>query len=79
MLQFLFEALMTTLSGGLIGIVLGYIAAKWLIGLMDMEMSPSAFAVLSGLIISVGIGVIFGIYPAMKAARLDPIKALSYE
>jgi len=79
LLQFLFEALMTTLSGGLIGIALGYIAAVWLVGMMDMEMSPSAFAISAGLIISTGIGVIFGIYPAMKAARLDPIKALSYE
>jgi putative ABC transport system permease protein len=44
-----------------------------------MEISPSAFAILAGLFISVGTGVIFGIYPAMKAARMDPIKALSYE
>ncbi len=79
LLQFLFEALMTTLTGGLIGIVLGYIAANSLVGLMDIDMSPSGFAIIAGVSISTGIGVIFGIYPAMKAARLDPIKALSYE
>ncbi len=79
LLQFLFEALMTTLSGGLIGIVLGFLIAKSLVGLIDMEISPSAFAIMAGLLISTGTGVIFGIFPAMKAARLDPIKALSYE
>jgi putative ABC transport system permease protein len=79
LLQFLFEALMTTFSGGAVGIVLGFLIAKTLVGLIDMEIAPSAFAILAGLFISTGTGVIFGIYPAMKAARLDPIKALSYE
>jgi putative ABC transport system permease protein len=77
--QFLFEALMTTLTGGIIGILLGYLAAKSLVGMIDVQMSPSAFAIFAGLGISTGIGIIFGIYPAMKAAKLDPIKALSYE
>lgn len=79
MLQFLFEALITTLTGGVIGIVLGYLIAKSLVGMLDMQITPSSFAIFSGLIISVGIGIVFGLYPAMKAARLDPIKALSYE
>jgi putative ABC transport system permease protein len=79
LLQFLFEALMTTLSGGLIGIIAGFLVAKSLVGMIDVDISPSALAITMGLSISIGIGVIFGIYPAMKAARLDPIKALSYE
>ena len=79
MLQFLFEALVTTLFGGLIGIVLGYFIAESLVGMLDMQISPSTFAMVAGLSISTGIGIIFGLYPAMKAARLDPIKALSYE
>ncbi len=79
MLQFLFEALITTLTGGVVGIVLGYVIAKSLVGMLDMQITPSSFAIFSGLIISVGIGIVFGLYPAMKAARLDPIKALSYE
>lgn len=79
MLQFLFEALVTTLFGGLIGIVLGYFIAEALVGMLDMQISPSTFAMVAGLSISTGIGIIFGLYPAMKAARLDPIKALSYE
>lgn len=79
LVQFLFEALMTTFSGGVVGIVLGFLIARFLVGLIDMEISPSTFAIVAGLFISVGTGVIFGIYPAMKAARMDPIKALSYE
>lgn len=79
LLQFLFEALMTTFSGGLVGIVLGFLIARSLVGLIDMEISPSVFAILAGLFISTGTGVIFGIFPAMKAAKLNPIKALSYE
>ncbi len=77
--QFLFEALLTTFSGGLVGIVAGFLIAQALVGLIGWEISPSAFAIVAGLSISVGTGVVFGIYPAMKAARLDPIKALSYE
>jgi len=79
LLQFLYESLMLTLSGGIVGIILGFIIAKILVGMINMTVSPSALAILSGLSISTGIGLIFGIYPAMKAARLDPIKALSYE
>lgn len=78
-LQFLFESIILTMTGGLIGIVLGYIAATYLVSLMGMEMTPSMLAIFSGLSISTGTGLIFGIYPAIKASRLDPIKALSYE
>ncbi len=79
LIQFLFEALLTTMTGGFIGIVLGFIIAKSLVGMIEMEISPSTVAIIAGLSISTGTGLIFGIYPAMKAARLDPIKALSYE
>lgn len=79
LLQFLYESLLLTLGGGIIGIVLGFIIAKSLVGMIDMEISPSALAIFSGLFISTGTGLIFGIYPAMKASRLDPVKALSYE
>ncbi len=80
LVQFLFEALLTTICGGLVGILIGYLTAYGLLWwLLDMDISPSAFAILAGVSVSTGIGVLFGIYPAMKAARLDPIKALSYE
>jgi len=79
LLQFLFESLALTSSGGLVGMVIGYMIAKFLVGLIGMEISPSALAIIAGLSISMGTGLIFGIYPAMKAAKLDPIKALSFE
>jgi putative ABC transport system permease protein len=79
LLQFLFESLTLTIVGGLIGMVSGFLIAKAVVGLMDMQISPSALAIVAGLSISMGTGLIFGIYPAMKAAKLDPIKALSYE
>ncbi len=75
----MFEALITTLSGGLVGIIAGFLTAKSLMGMIDFKIEPSTLAICMGLSISVGIGLIFGIYPAMKASKLDPIKALSYE
>ncbi len=79
LIQFVFESVLLTLSGGLIGIVFGFFIARALVGLMDMQISPSLLAIVAGLSISTGVGLFFGIYPAMKAARLDPVKALSYE
>jgi len=79
LLQFLFESIMLTLSGGALGVGLGFVIAKILAGQADVDIDPSALAISAGLIVSTGIGLIFGIYPAMKAARLDPIKALGYE
>ncbi len=79
LVQFVFESTMVTLAGGVIGIVFGFLIARWLVALIDMNISPSALAIIAGLSISIGIGLIFGIYPAMRAARLDPVKALSYE
>ncbi|HUV31341.1 MAG TPA: ABC transporter permease [Acidobacteriota bacterium] len=79
LLQFVFESTLLTLSGGLVGIVLGFFIAQSLVAMIDMQIAPSALAIIAGLSISTGIGLIFGIYPAMRAARLDPVKALSYE
>ena len=77
--QFLFESLMLTMGGGFLGIVFGFLIAKVLVAKIGMEISPSTVAIITGLSISTGVGLFFGIYPAMKAARLDPVKALSYE
>ena len=79
LVQFMFESTMLTMSGGVVGIVLGFLIAKSLVAMIDMNISPSMVAIIAGLSISTGIGLIFGIYPAMRAARLDPVKALSYE
>lgn len=77
--QFLFESLVLSLGGGLIGISIGVVLGDILIGLLKMDMTPSLYAICLGLGISSGVGLFFGIYPAMKAARLQPVKALSYE
>jgi putative ABC transport system permease protein len=79
LLQFLFESVMLPLSGGLCGIIFGFLIARSLTAMIDLKIDPSMVAITAGLTISTGIGLIFGIYPAMKAARLDPVKALSYE
>jgi len=77
--QFLFESLILSLGGGLIGVALGVILGDVLIGLINMNMTPSIYAITIGIGISTIVGLFFGIYPAMKAARLQPVKALSYE
>ncbi len=77
--QFLFEALSLTGFGGIAGIGLGWLATTIVtdIGGFPMVLSPAAVAL--AFFFSLVIGVFFGLYPAIKAARLDPVDALSYE
>ncbi len=80
LLQFMYESLLLSGVGGVIGIALGlYLGRVVLEGLLDVHTTPTALGIILGFTISSGVGLFFGIYPAMKAARLDPIKALSYE
>lgn len=79
MAQFMFESVVLTLTGGLIGTAAGFLIAKALVAQIDMDISLSMVAIFWGLSISTGIGLFFGIYPAMKAAKLDPVKALGHE
>lgn len=77
MLQFLIEAATLTGFGGLLGLLIG-----WLLTLLVKLVLPSYvpwWAPVAGFFASVGIGVIFGLFPAWKAARLDPIESLRYE
>ena len=82
MLQFLAEAAILTVIGGLIGIILGILAAHGICsvmsGSMGMTISPgiSLTVILAATLFSCAVGVFFGIYPAKKAARLSPIEAL---
>lgn len=79
MTQFLIEAVMLSLIGGTIGILLAaipvFFVGRWL--KIDLLLDMTSIALALGF--SVGVGVIFGVYPASKAARLDPIEALRYE
>ncbi len=80
MVQFLYEALILSGVGGGLGILLGiWAGSSVLTNLMDISTTPTVLAISLGLGISLGVGLFFGLYPAMKAARLDPIKALSHE
>lgn len=78
--QFLTEAVTLTAVGGLIGIFIG-----WLVSLGLHQLAPTLptviplWAVLLGFFVSCSVGLIFGLWPALKAARLDPIEALRYE
>ena len=75
--QFLIEAATLTGFGGLVGLLIGW-ATTLLIRLFVPSYVP-LWAPIAGFVASVGIGIIFGLWPAWKAARLDPIEALRYE
>ena len=77
--QFLLEAVMVTFVGGLIGIVLGVGAAYAISSSMGLPFALSAPSILLAFGVSAVIGVLFGWYPAQKAANLQPIEALRYE
>jgi putative ABC transport system permease protein len=79
MWQFLSESLTLAVIGGAIGIGTGVGAGWALSAASGMPMGIEAWSVVSGILVSGGVGTIFGVYPAMKAARLDPIEALRYE
>jgi putative ABC transport system permease protein len=79
LIQFLIEAVVISVTGGLIGMLLGAGLLQILSGIMDMQLSISVSVSALALGFSLGIGIIFGIYPANKAAKLKPIDALRYE
>jgi len=79
MRQFLIEAVVICLVGCGIGIVLGLILAKAIAFYADWPTIVSIFSILLAVVVSAGVGLIFGIYPAGKAASMDVIDALRYE
>lgn len=79
LLQFLIEALVLSVAGGLIGIVFG-VSGSFVVGwTTELPTSVSAFSIIVAFLFSAAVGLFFGIYPARKAAELDPIYALRSE
>ena len=79
LMQFLVEAMALTGTGGAIGILIGFALAKLVDLVTPLPSSVPLWSVLAGLAFSGSVGLFFGIYPAMRASRLDPVEALRYE
>jgi len=77
--QFLIEAVLISILGGLLGIAAGFAAAKIIELTAEMPTVVSMVSIVVAFGVSVAVGLLFGIYPAMQAAKLDPIEAIRYE
>jgi len=77
--QFLIESVTLAVVGGTMGILLGVFLAKLISWTTPIPAAIEPWSILAGLLVSTGVGVFFGVFPAAKAARLDPIEALRYE
>jgi ABC-type antimicrobial peptide transport system permease subunit len=79
LLQFLVEAVVLSGAGGLLGVVLGVASSQAIAELAGWPTLLSASSVLGALLFSAAVGIVFGFWPARRAAGLDPIAALRYE
>jgi putative ABC transport system permease protein len=77
--QFLAEAVLISVSGGIIGVLLGILAAVLISKFLNIMTIISVFSVIVAFAVSVGVGVIFGYSPAKRASERDPIESLRYE
>ena len=79
LLQFLVEAMVMSLIGGVIGVAFGLVTARTLTAVLDWPTEISIATLASAFAIAAAIGILFGYYPARRASRLDPIDSLRYE
>ncbi|NUQ24856.1 MAG: ABC transporter permease [Saprospiraceae bacterium] len=77
--QFLFEAIFISLLGGILGILIGVVAAEIITSSFEIPAVVSAWSIILSFGVAATVGLVFGIFPARKAARQDPIKALRVE
>jgi putative ABC transport system permease protein len=79
LLQFLIESGTLAIVGGMLGVFLGIVVAKGITAIIGMPSSIKLWTIAAGLLVSASVGIFFGVYPAKRAAMLDPIAALRFE
>ncbi|MGB4894349.1 MAG: FtsX-like permease family protein, partial [Nitrospira sp.] len=79
LMQFLIEAVTLSLFGGVIGVIVGIVGARLTTVIAGWPTIISFDAIMTAFVFSLAVGLFFGLYPANKAARLNPIEALRYE
>ncbi len=77
--QFVVEAVLISFAGGLLGIFFGFGMSRLIAWLAGWSTIVTANSILLAFLVSISVGLVFGIYPAVKAARLDPVEAIRYE
>jgi putative ABC transport system permease protein len=78
-LQFLIESVMISVTGGLLGVLVGCSISMFVVPMMGMPSSVPAWSIYVSFLVCVFIGVLFGYIPAQKAANMDPIEAIRHE
>ena len=77
--QFVVEAMLISFVGGSFGIVFGFVMSRLIAWLAGWSTIVTASSIALAFVVSISVGLLFGIYPAVKAARLDPVEAIRYE
>jgi len=79
LLQFLIESVLISITGGVLGVVLGLSATYFVSTVIGWPVSVTVFSIVISFLVCTFTGIFFGYYPARKGAALDPIEALRYE